>query len=122
MQCFGRTLFNVASGMVTYLTKSHFTGRKTRSYGMKTIMNVELSLGYQHWKKLMLENESFRQKNQMNLLAYGHEEGNENKVWVVMDVPSMEHMVGIMNKPEMIKIREEAGAILASQELIKLVE
>jgi hypothetical protein len=31
-------------------------------------------------------------------------------------------MVGIMNKPEMIKIREEAGAILASQELIKLVE
>jgi hypothetical protein len=34
----------------------------------------------------------------------------------------MEHMVGIMNKPEMIKIREEAGAILASQELIKLVE
>lgn len=85
---------------------------------MKTIMNVELSLGYAHWKKLMLENESFRQENQMNLLAYG----NENKVWVVMDVPSMEHMVGVMNKPEMIKIRQEAGAILASQQMIKLVE
>jgi hypothetical protein len=27
-----------------------------------------------------------------------------------------------MNKPEMIKIRQEAGAILASQQMIKLVE
>jgi hypothetical protein len=96
--------------------------QKTKSAKMKTIMNVELSLGYEHWKKLMLENESFRQENQMNLLAYGHEEGNENKVWVVMDVPSMEHMAGVMNKPEMIKIRQEAGAILASQQMIKLVE
>jgi len=41
---------------------------------------------------------------------------------VVMDVPSMEHMAGVMNKPEMIKIRQEAGAILASQQMIKLVE
>ena len=61
---------------------------------MKIITNVELSLGYQHWKKLMLENEKFRQENQIQLLAYGHEEGNENK----------------------------AGAIIETQKMIKLVE
>jgi hypothetical protein len=89
---------------------------------MKIITNVELSLGYQHWKKLMLENEKFRQKNQIQLLAYGHEEGNENKVWVVMEVPSLEHMAGVMNKPEMIQMREKAGAIIETQKMIKLVE
>jgi hypothetical protein len=70
----------------------------------------------------MLENESFRVENKMNLLAYGHEDGNENKVWVVMDVPSMEHMASVINKPEMIKLREEAGAIIETQKMIKLVE
>ena len=58
----------------------------------------------------------------MNLLAYGHEDGNENKVWVVMDVPSMEHMASVINKPEMIKLRKEAGAIIETQKMIKLVE
>jgi hypothetical protein len=33
----------------------------------------------------------------------------------------MEHMMGLMNKPEMIKLREEAGAILETQKMIKLV-
>jgi hypothetical protein len=89
---------------------------------MKIITNVELSLGYQHWKKLMLENKKFRQENQIQLLAYGHEEGNENKVWVVMEVPSLEHMAGVMNKPKMIQMREKAGAIIETQKMIKLVE
>ena len=89
---------------------------------MKIITHVELSLGYEHWKQKMLENESFRLENKMNLLAYGHEDGNENKVWVVMDVPSMEHMASVINKPEMIKLREEAGAIIETQKMIKLVE
>ena len=70
----------------------------------------------------MLENESFRAENKMDLLAYGHEDGNENKVWVVMDVPSMEHMASVINKREMIKLREEAGAIIETQKMIKLVE
>ena len=89
---------------------------------MKIITNVELSLGYEHWKQKMLENESFRLENKMNLLAYGHEDGNENKVWVVIDVPSMEHMASVINKPEMIKLREEAGAIIQTQKMIKLLE
>ena len=89
---------------------------------MKIISNVELSLGYPHWKKKMLANEQFRKENKINLIAFGHEEDNENKVWVVMDVPSMEHMANVISKPEMVKLREEAGAILETQKMIKLVE
>ena len=58
----------------------------------------------------------------MQLLAYGHEGGNKNKVWSVMDVPSLEHMAGMMNKPEIIKMREKAGAITKTQKMIKLGE
>ena len=38
-----------------------------------------------------------------------------------MDIPSMEHMMSLINEPEMIKLREEAGAILETQKMIKLV-
>jgi hypothetical protein len=34
----------------------------------------------------------------------------------------MEHMASVINKPEMIKLREEAGAIFETQKMIKLVE
>jgi hypothetical protein len=54
----------------------------------------------------MLENESFRSENKMNLLAHRHEDGKENKLWVVMDVPSIKHMASVINKPEMIKLVE----------------
>jgi hypothetical protein len=88
---------------------------------MKVITTVELSKGYAHWKKLFEANEDFRQKNQMNVIAYGHEEDNENKIWAVMEIPSLEHMMGLINESEMIKMREEAGAILETQKMIKLV-
>ena len=39
-----------------------------------------------------------------------------------MDVPSMEQMASVINKPEMIKLREEEGAIIETQKMIKLVE
>ena len=88
---------------------------------MKVITSVELSKGYKHWKELFLANEDFRQKNQINVIAYGHEAENDSKVWAVMDIPSMEHMMGLINEPEMVKLREEAGAIVEKQKMIKLV-
>ena len=52
---------------------------------MKIISSVELSKGYEHWRDLFLANENFRQNHGINVLAYGHEEGNKDKVWVCMD-------------------------------------
>ena len=40
----------------------------------------------------------------------------------MMEVPSLEHMAGVMNKPEMLQMREKAGAIIETQKMIKLVE
>ena len=89
---------------------------------MKIIMSVELSLGYNNWKEKFLANEKFRQENQIGLLAYGHEEGNENKIWVVMEAPSIEYISSVINNPEMIKLRQDAGAIIETQRIIPLVE
>ena len=51
---------------------------------MKIISSVELSKGYEHWRGMFLANEDFRQEHGINVLAYGHEEGNKDKfgyVW-----------------------------------------
>ena len=66
-----------------------FNFKLEMEYQMKVITSVELSKGYEHWKELFLSNEDFRQKNQINVVAYGHEADNENKVWAVMDIPSI---------------------------------
>ena len=47
---------------------------------MKIIMNLEVSKGYSIWKEVFLNNEDNRQRHNVKVLAYGHEEGNENKV------------------------------------------
>ena len=47
---------------------------------MKIISSVELSKGYEHWRGMFLANEDFRQEHGINVLAYGHEEGNKDKV------------------------------------------
>ena len=50
------------------------------------------------------------------------EEGNKDKVWVCMEVESMEKMMSTVDKPEMIKLREEAGAKIETQTFVKLIE
>ena len=89
---------------------------------MKIISSVELSKGYEHWRDLFLANENFRQDHGINVLAYGHEEGNKDKVWVCMDVESMEKMMSTVDKPEMIKLRENAGVIAETQEMVRINE
>ena len=89
---------------------------------MKIISSVELSKGYEHWRDLFLANENFRKDHGINVLAYGHEEGNKDKVWVCMEVESMEKMMSTVDKPEMIKLREEAGAKIETQTFVKLIE
>ena len=39
-----------------------------------------------------------------------------------MEVESMEKMMSTVDKPEMIKLREEAGAKIETQTFVKLVE
>jgi hypothetical protein len=53
-------------------------------------------------------------------LAYGHETGNENSVYTVVEMNSVEDKR--LDDLVMIKSREEAGVDHASLEIITLVE
>jgi len=82
---------------------------------MKIIMNFEISKGYQTWKEAFLKNEAMRQRHNVKVLAYGHEEGNENNVYSVTELPSLETMQEMLKKPEMIELRENAGVVFETQ-------
>ncbi|MGB0785769.1 MAG: hypothetical protein ACPGRH_06385 [Alphaproteobacteria bacterium] len=89
---------------------------------MKIISSVELSKGYKHWRSLFDANEDVRLEHGVIVLAVGHEANNENKVWTCIEVESMEKMMAMANSPSMIKLREEAGAIIETQTWTQLVD
>jgi hypothetical protein len=76
--------------------------------------------GYNVWKKAFESNETSRLKQNVRVLAYGHEAGNESNVYTVVDMGSIEDKR--LKNPGMIKFREEAGVDDASLEIITLVE
>jgi len=89
---------------------------------MKLIINVEITKGYETWKNLFLSVDHVREKYGVKVLAYGHPKDNENKVYQVLDVPSMETMQEALKDPDLIKLRTDAGVNLDSQEVVFLVE
>ena len=59
---------------------------------MKIIMNVEIRQGYEKWKELFNSAGDAREKYGVKVLAYGHPKDNENKVYQVLEIESMEKM------------------------------
>ena len=89
---------------------------------MKIIMNVEITEGYEKWKQLFLSVDARREKYGIKVLAYGHPKDNENKIYQVLEVESMEKMQEAMQDPEIAKLRTDAGVNLDTQEVVFLVE
>lgn len=89
---------------------------------MKIIMNVEIIQGYEKWKQLFLSAEEQRKKYSIKVLAYGHPVDNENKVYQVLEVDSIEKMQKGLQDPEIAKMRTDAGVNLKTQEVIFLTE
>ena len=89
---------------------------------MKIIMNVEINEGYEKWKQLFISADDAREKYGIKVLAYGHPKDNENKIYQVLEVESMEKMQEAMQDPEIAKARTDAGVDLDTQELVFLVE
>jgi hypothetical protein len=87
---------------------------------MKVISKFKVTKGYNVWKKAFESNETSRLKQNVRVLAYGHEAGNESNVYTVVDMGSIEDKR--LKNPGMIKFREEAGVDDASLEIITLVE
>ena len=89
---------------------------------MKIIMNVEINEGYEKWKQLFLSADAAREKYGIKVLAYGHPKDNENKVYQVLEIESMEKMQEGLKDPEIAKLRTDAGVNLDTQEIVFLVE
>ena len=100
--------------MIVYLIK--------KEKFMKIIMNVEINEGYEKWKQLFISADAARAKYGIKVLAYGHSKDNENKIYQVLEVESMEQMKEAMQDPEIAKARTDAGVNLDTQELVFLVE
>lgn len=89
---------------------------------MKLIMNVEITEGYEKWKKLFLSVDAQREKYGVKVLAYGHSKDNENKIYQVLEIESMERMQEGLADPVLAKLRTDAGVKLDTQEIVFLVE
>ena len=89
---------------------------------MKIIMTVEINEGYEKWKQLFLSTDAQREKYGIKVLAYGHPKDNENKIYQVLEVESMEKMQEAMQDSEIAKLRTDAGVNLDTQEIVFLVE
>ena len=89
---------------------------------MKLIMNVEITEGYEKWKKLFLSVDAQREKYGVKVLAYGHPKDNENRIYQVLEIESMERMQEGLADPELAKLRTDAGVKLDTQEIVFLVE
>ena len=66
--------------------------------------------------------DAHREKYGVKVLAYGHAQDNENKIYQVLEVESMEKMQEGMADPELAKLRTDAGVKLDTQEIVFLVE
>ena len=85
-------------------------------------INAEITKGYETWKNLFLSVDHIREKYGVKVLAYGHPKENEDKVYQVLDVPSMEIMQEALKDPDLAKLRTDAGVNVDSQEVVFLVE
>ena len=87
---------------------------------MKVITKFKVTEGYEVWRKAFDSNEAMRLQRGVRGLAYGHENGNENSVYTVVEMNSIEDKR--LEDSVMINSREEAGVDHASLEIIPLVE
>ena len=89
---------------------------------MVIIGNFKVSKGYETWKQAFLDNNEMREKHGIKVLAFGKNEADSDHVYTVVDVPSLEMMQNLMKEPEMIKLRENAGVIAETQEMVRINE
>ena len=87
---------------------------------MIVISNFEVTKGYEVWKKAFESNEAMRLNNNVKVLAYGHEKGNENNVYTVVEMNSIADKQ--LKEPNMIESRGNAGVHHASLKITSLVE
>ena len=59
---------------------------------MKIISHAKITKGYELWKQAFDENDSLRQEYGVSVLAYGHPKDNQDEIYTVLQVESMQRM------------------------------
>jgi len=89
---------------------------------MKLYTNLELSKGYEHWKASLDDLGPEMRAVGMKFIFFGCEADDENKVHMIIEMPSIETVTKFMNNPEIKQKRVQAGVILDSQVVIPLAD
>ena len=89
---------------------------------MKVYTTIELSKGYKVWKAGFDELGPEMRAVGMSVVYVGCEADNENKVHMILQLPSMETARKFMENPEIQQKRLEAGVIPESQVIIPLAD
>ena len=89
---------------------------------MKVYINFELSKGYEHWKVGFDNLGPEMRAVGMKVIFRACEADNENKVHMILEMPSIETAKKLMRNPEIQQKRVEAGVIIDSQVIIPLAD
>ena len=90
--------------------------------GMKIIINVRITQGYEKWVELFHSADAVREEYGLTVLAYGHDKDDDSSVYQVLEIESMEKMQEGLSNPAIAKMRTDAGVDLDSQKITFLVE
>lgn len=89
---------------------------------MKVYTNLELSKGFEHWKASLDDLGPEMRAVGMKVIFFGCEANDENKVHMIIEMPSIETITKFMKNPEIKQKRVQAGVILDSQVMIPLAD
>ena len=89
---------------------------------MKVYKNLELSKGYEHWKANLDNLAPEMRAVGMKIIFFGCQADDENKVHMIVEMPSIETAKKFMKNPEIKQKRVQAVVILDSQVVIPLAD
>ena len=89
---------------------------------MKVYTNLQLSKGYEHWKASLDDLGPEMRAVGMKVIFFGCEANDENKVHMIIEMPSIETITKFMKNPEIKQKRVQAGVILDSEVVIPLAD
>ncbi len=73
---------------------------------------------WEQWKSAFVAHNEARENADIKTIYYGHELEDQNKVHVLMDVPSIGTLQAFMQQPDNQKVIEEAGHIQDSTMMV----
>ncbi len=75
-------------------------------------LNIDLSKGFEPWKKMFFQNEKRLNEHGGSLLFAGTEKENDNKLTIILKFNNPEGLNKFLSDEDLKKTRSEAGVLL----------